>query len=296
MKRGFILQLVTAVVLVSAFGLSWASSPVAVSQVEASKPIRIVALAPHLVEILYAVGAGDTLVGAVEHSDYPEQALLVPRIGGYTSINIEAVLRLQPDWVLAWESGNGSKVIRKLKSLGVKVYVSEPGKLESIATLLRDIGELSRGNNTKQAVSDYEKKYKNLKSRYSERTPVSVFYQVWNKPLQTLSDKSIVGDVIKLCGGRNIFANELAIAPKTNVESILSADPQTIVASGMGEERPQWLDQWLDWPQLQAVKNEHLFFVPPDLIQRHSPRLLEGAEILCQQLQQVRSQQSQLED
>lgn len=296
MKRGFILQLVTAVVLVSAFGLSWASSPVAVSQVDASKPIRIVALAPHLVEILYAVGAGDTLVGAVEHSDYPEQALLVPRIGGYTSINIEAVLRLQPDWVLAWESGNGSKVIRKLKSLGVKVYVSEPGKLESIATLLRDIGELSRGNNTKQAVSDYEKKYKNLKSRYSERTPVSVFYQVWNKPLQTLSDKSIVGDVIKLCGGRNIFANELAIAPKTNVESILSADPQTIVASGMGEERPQWLDQWLDWPQLQAVKNEHLFFVPPDLIQRHSPRLLEGAEILCQQLQQVRSQQSQLED
>lgn len=296
MKRGFILQLVTAVVLVSAFGLSWASSPVAVSQVEASKPIRIVALAPHLVEILYAVGAGDTLVGAVEHSDYPEQALLVPRIGGYTSINIEAVLRLQPDWVLAWESGNGSKVIRKLKSLGVKVYVSEPGKLESIATLLKDIGELSRGNNTEQAVSDYEKKYKNLKSRYSERTPVSVFYQVWNKPLQTLSDKSIVGDVIKLCGGRNIFANELAIAPKTNVESILSADPQTIVASGMGEERPQWLDQWLDWPQLQAVKNEHLFFVPPDLIQRHSPRLLEGAEILCQQLQQVRSQQSQLED
>lgn len=257
---------------------------------------RIVALAPHLVEILYAVGGGDSLVAAVEHSDYPKQALSLPRVGNYTAINLEAVMRLKPDWVLVWKSGNGEKIIRKLKSLGLNVYVSEPGTLLSIAGLMRDLGRLSQAPNTEQAVAQYLQHYRHLADNYSRLKPVSVFYQVWNKPLQTLSNKSIVGDVIRLCGGRNVFADAQSIAPTTNVESIMSLNPAAIVASGMGEERPQWLDQWLDWPQLQAVKNKHLFFVPPDLIQRHSPRLLEGAEILCQQLQQVRLQQTQFED
>jgi len=260
-----------------------------------NKRPRIVALAPHLVEIVYAVGAGDTLVGAVEHSDYPEAALAIPRVGNYTAINVEAVLRLKPDWVLAWKSGNGGKVIRKLRSLGLNVYVSEPGKLESISVLIQELGELSQGHNTKQSVAAYKNKYQALKDNYSRLKPVSVFYQVWNKPLQTLSDKSVVGDVIKLCGGRNIFADELAIAPKTNVESILLANPEAIIASGMGEERPQWLDNWKAWPQLQAVENKQLFFIHPDLIQRHSPRLLDGAEIMCQQLQQARAARTEHE-
>lgn len=267
----------------------------AATSADDNKRPRIVALAPHLVEIVYAVGAGDTLVGAVEHSDYPEAALAIPRVGNYTAINVEAVLRLKPDWVLAWKSGNGGKIIRKLRSLGLNVYVSEPGKLESISVLIQEVGELSQGQNTQQSVTAYRDKYQALKDNYSQLKPVSVFYQVWNKPLQTLSDKSVVGDVIKLCGGRNIFADEIAIAPKTNVESILLANPEAIIASGMGEERPQWLDNWKAWPQLQAVENKQLFFIHPDLIQRHSPRLLDGAEIMCQQLQQARAARTQHE-
>jgi len=250
---------------------------------------RVIALAPHLVEAMYTVGAGDKLLAAVSHSDYPEAALALPRVGNYTNINIESVLRLKPDLVLAWRSGNGPKVISKLRQLGIPVYVSEPGNLLSIAAMLKDVGTLVGGKNTTRASNEFLSKYEALRAKYKNKKSVSVFYQVWNKPLQTLSNKSIVSDVIDLCGGRNVFGESKAIAPKVNVEAVLRENPDAIVASGMGEERPEWLNDWGQWTSLTAVEHKHLFFVPPDLIQRHSTRLLQGAAILCQQLDQVRS-------
>lgn len=250
---------------------------------------RVIALAPHLVEAMYTVGAGDKLLAAVSHSDYPKAALALPRVGNYTNINIESVLRFKPDLVLAWRSGNGPKVISKLRQLGIPVYVSEPGNLLSIAAMLKDVGTLVDGKNTARARNAFLSEYETLRAKYQNKNPVSVFYQVWNKPLQTLSNKSIVSDVINLCGGRNVFGESKAIAPKVNVEAVLRENPDAIIASGMGEERPEWLDDWNQWTSLTAVEHKHLFFVPPDLIQRHSTRLLQGAAILCQQLDQVRS-------
>ncbi|MCV6626985.1 MAG: cobalamin-binding protein [Cellvibrionaceae bacterium] len=265
----------------------------ALSSVSQAKAQRIVALAPHLVEVVYALGAGDKLVAAVQYADYPEAAKALPRVGGYTHINLEALLRLKPDLVLAWKSGNGDKIIAKIRDLGVPVYESEPGTLESVATMMEDVSRLIDAPAGAAAVQAYRQQLQQLRQQYSSGSPLTVFYQVWHQPLQSLSNRSIVGDVINLCGGRNIFADAKAIAPKTNVESILRANPDAIVASGMGEARPQWLDEWRNWPQLKAVQQQALFFVPPSLIQRHSPRLLQGAEILCQQLQQLRQQRAQ---
>jgi iron complex transport system substrate-binding protein len=118
---------------------------------------------------------------------------------------------------------------------------------------------------------------------------VTIFYQVWDRPLITAGGNELINDIITLCGGRNIFANIRRVAPKVSREAVLKRNPEVIIASGMDIERPEWLDDWLRWPSLKAVANKNLFFVPPDLLQRHTPRALLGAAQMCDQLDQARS-------
>lgn len=255
---------------------------------------RIVALAPHIVENAYSAGAGGQLVAAVNYSDYPEQAQQLPQLGSYKAVSVERILALEPDLVLMWATGNGENLLHQLDKLGVTVYVDEPRKLEDVARSVRDIGKLAGSQQQADAAAqDYLQTLAQLRARYGGETSISVFYQVWNEPLQTLSDDHLVSDVIRLCGGRNIFADALTLAPKINMESVLDRDPQVIVASGMGEEKPEWLDDWRRWPGLRAVRHDHLFFVPPDLIQRHTLRILSGAQLLCEQIATARAEGSE---
>ena len=118
---------------------------------------------------------------------------------------------------------------------------------------------------------------------------MSIFYQIWHRPLMTINGEHVISAVIRLCGGRNVFADLPALAGEVGLEAVLAADPEAIVASDVPEQdRPGWLDHWQQWPRLQAVRNGHLFRIDPDLIQRHSPRILEGAERMCERLEQVR--------
>ena len=252
---------------------------------------RIVALAPHLVENLYTAGLGDRIVGAVSHSDYPPAARAIPEVGGYTNISLEAVVARNPDLVVAWASGQGGDpaTLARFEALGIPVYVDRPRRLADIGRAITDFGVLGGTSETADAAaSRFDRRLNTLRSRYGTRAPVSVFYQVWDDPLQTLAGEQFVGQVIRLCGGRNIFADAVSLAPKVGIESVLERDPQAIVASGMGDERPDWLDDWRDWPGLQAVAHEHLFFVAPDIIQRATVRVLAGATTLCRQLESVR--------
>ncbi|GAA6151808.1 cobalamin-binding protein [Pseudoteredinibacter isoporae] len=278
-----VVWLVTALVLMNSFSSANAERG------SVGKPAeRIVALAPHLVEIVYELGLGDKIVATVEYSDFPEAAKTIPRVGNFATINVEAIARLQPDLVLAWGSGNPAKSLRKLEELGFPVYRSEPKSLSDIANLMEDVARISGHTEGLAAAEKYQQKLDTLRQRYHQQSPVTVFYQVWNQPLQTLSDQSVVSDVIKLCGGQNIFADALAVAPKVSVETVLRRNPEVIVASGTDARRPPWLDEWKAWPNMQAVEKDQLYFVPPDLIQRHTPRLLLGAEMLCEQLADVR--------
>ena len=255
---------------------------------------RIIALAPHIVENVFSAGAGDLLVGAVNYSDYPDAAKTIPRVGNIQGVSIETVVALKPDLVIGWSSGHSNNVTQKLIDLGITVYLDEPKKLEQVAKSIRDVGVLTgRQVFAEQAVARYLKTLADLEKQYQGRPPVSMLYQVWNNPLQAISGNHIIGDVIRLCGGVNIYENEPIIAPKISMESVVSRNPQAIIASGMGEERPDWLDEWLQWESLLAVQQQHLFFIPPDLIQRHTARLLQGAEMLCEHLDQVRQKQSE---
>jgi iron complex transport system substrate-binding protein len=249
---------------------------------------RIVALAPHIVEMVYAVGAGEKLVGAVSYSDYPEAAKALPQVGTYKDFSVESILRLKPDVILAWSSGNGAARPEQLESLGFPVYYSEPKSLDGIGVALEKLGHLTGSVNAQAARQRFDGTLNELRQQYSQQSPVSVFYQVWNKPLQTLNGEHLISDVMRLCGGRNIFASAATLAPQVSVESILRADPEVVIASGMGESRPEWLDEWRDWPQLTAVAQQQLYFIPPDFIQRHTPRILIGAKMMCEQLDQAR--------
>ncbi|WP_245573408.1 cobalamin-binding protein [Marinimicrobium agarilyticum] len=250
---------------------------------------RIIALAPHIVENAYSAGAGDKLVAAVNYSDFPPEAKDLPQLGGYKAVSVEAIVALKPDLVLVWRSGNGDTLLRQLERLGLTVYVDEPRTLEDVARAVRDIGVLagSEPEATENARA-FTRRLEGLRAEYSGQSPVTVLYQVWNQPLQTLNGEHLVSDVIRLCGGRNAYADAEPIAPKINMETVLERDPHAIVASGMGDNRPEWLDEWKEWPGLTAVKQDNLFFVPPDLIQRHTFRILDGAELLCRHLSTAR--------
>ena len=253
---------------------------------------RIISLAPSLTELLYVAGAGDKLVGVVEYSDYPEEALSLPVIGRFDRFDIERILELKPDLVVAWLTGNPRSTIDGLEKLGLKVYVAEPKFLDSIPIQLNKLGQLAgTEGHANEAIEAYAATLESLVNRYSDERPVRVFYQVWDRPLMTAGGAELTNDLIELCGGINIFGELTALAPKVNLEAVLLRDPELIVASGIDERRPAWLDTWDQWPSITAVANRQVVFIDPDLTQRHSPRVLQGAEILCEQVAEARALQ-----
>ncbi|PCJ90185.1 MAG: cobalamin-binding protein [Porticoccaceae bacterium] len=255
---------------------------------------RIVSLAPHITEIVFAAGAGEQLVGAVSYSDYPDAAKQIARVGSYNSVSYESIVALNPDLVIVWQSGNGEEVVQRLASLGLNLYVTQPDKLEDVALSLRHIGILS--GNVKQgdsAADKFRARLTELKNTYSQQSTVEVYYQLWNEPMMTMNGEHLISDVIRLCGGHNVFADALPLVPRISVESVVRANPQVIIASGMDQARPEWLDDWRDWTSIDAVHNEQLYFIPPELLQRHTPRIIQGAEQMCTFLAQARDQREQ---
>lgn len=251
---------------------------------------RIVSLAPHVTELLFAAGAGPHVVGAVAYSDYPEAARKLPRVGGYGNIDMEAIAALKPDLVIAWKTGNRDAHLDKLAALGIAVYVNEPRSLDDVARSLESLGALAGTERAGRAAADaFRAQRDELARRYGGRPRVRMFYQIWDKPLMTINDEHLISDAIRLCGGENVFGALPQLAPTIGVESVLAVDPEVIVASGMGEARPDWLDQWKRWPKLAAAAADNLYFIPPELIQRHTPRLLDGAAQLCRFLDEARA-------
>jgi iron complex transport system substrate-binding protein len=255
---------------------------------------RVVSLAPHITEVVFAAGAGEQLIGAVSYSDYPEAAKDIPRVGSYDTVSYETLVALNPDLVLAWHEGNGDEVVARLESFGLNVYVSEPRKLEDVALSLRAVGKLTGNEDIAEAAAQkFLQQLSHLRETYSTQEPVSVYYQIWDEPLLTLNGDHLISDVVRLCGGHNVFADAIALVSRISVESVIRADPEVIVASGMDKARPEWLDEWREWTSMTAVKNGQLYFVPPDVLQRHTPRITEGAGLLCEALQQAREHYGQ---
>jgi iron complex transport system substrate-binding protein len=252
---------------------------------------RIVSLAPHVTELIFAAGAGSRLVAATAYSDYPAQARRLPRVGDASRIDLERMVAIHPDLVIGWQTGNSAGDIARLEQLHVPVFLTEPRRLEDIPRLLRVIGRLA-GTETQAnaAAQKFEGELHALRMQYAHAPAVSVFYEIWHTPLMTVNGQHMINDVISLCGGRNVFAESGALTPTVSVESVLARDPEAIIASGsLYNDESVW-QAWRRFPQLAAVQANAMFFVPPDLIQRQTPRILEGARLICGQLDKVRAE------
>ncbi len=277
--------------------LFWQSVSVAISvtddegnTVELPLPARrIISLAPHITENLFAAGAGPHIVGAVEYSDFPKDATKIPRVGAANALDLEMIIGLKPDLVVVWGSGSLRDHVKKMRDLGLVVFVSEPQRMEDIPRTIERFGILAgTGSLSENAADRFRTRQLQLKARYTKRSSVSVFFQIWDRPLMTLNNYHVVSDVIRLCGGQNIFGDLTPLAPSVDLEAVLEGNPEVIIASAKEGQRPLWLDEWLRWAELHATKQGNLFYVHADLINRHGPRLLDGAEVLCEQLEQVR--------
>lgn len=251
---------------------------------------RILSLAPHVTELLYAAGAGDAIVGTVEYSDFPEAAKKIPRVGGHSALDLERIVALKPDLIVIWLHGNAQKQLDRLLELGIPAFYNEPTKLDDIPRSIETLGILT-GNSTqaRAAAAAFRAKVEALRARYANRAPVSLFYQVWNKPLTTLNGQHLVADVINLCGGKSLFADLKPKAPAVAMEAVIEADPEAIVSTSIQKDG---LDLWTKWTRMRAVKNGHLFAMDGNLINRHGPRITEGAEKLCEILESVRQRRS----
>jgi len=250
---------------------------------------RIVSLAPHLTELVFAAGAGDKLVGAVSYSDYPEAAKRIPRIGDNRALDLERIVALKPDLILVWRHANAQQQLDTLRALHIPLYLSAPSKVDEVATTLEKFGTLFASETVaRQAARDYRGKIAVLRARYAQQTPVSVFYQVWDRPLMTLNDDHWISDTLTLCGGRNVFGQLAPLVPTVSTEAVVASNPDVIMTSGAGATRSSEalpkLDRWLAWPKLTAVAHGNLFMIDGDLIDRPTPRLADGAAELCKDL------------
>jgi iron complex transport system substrate-binding protein len=251
---------------------------------------RVISLAPHLTELVYAAGAGDKLIAAVEYSDYPPPARRLPRVGNSSAFDFEAILALKPDLILAWRSGNSPASLERLRNLGLNLHVSEISRLTEIPELIEEIGRLAGSEaQARSAASGFRARYLKLNKRYAGATAVPVFYQLVDETLLTLNGRHLVSDAIRLCGGRNVFAGLPALVTRVDVEDVLKADPSVIVASGEENAWLAWRERWQSWPGIAAVRERHIYFLDPDLMHRAGPRAIEGAEQLCAALTRARN-------
>lgn len=252
--------------------------------------LRIVSLAPHITELLFEIGAGNAVIGAEPYSDYPEAAKRIPRVGGLSGIDIETIVALKPDLVIAWQSGTSKAQIETLARLHIPVFRSEPHTLDDVAATMSRFGALTgHGDDARADVARFTERVSQLRATYAAQTPVRVFYQVWNKPLMTVGGPQLITQAIALCGGRNVFGSLEALAPTVDVEAVIAADPQLIVTSSTRTDHTADLAQWSGWSGVSAVRDRRYLFLDPALISRHTSRILIGTDTLCRAIDAVRT-------
>jgi iron complex transport system substrate-binding protein len=250
--------------------------------------LRIVSLAPHLAELVFAVGAGDLLVGVTAYTDYPEAASSLPQVGDAFAIDQEQLALLKPDLLLAWESGTPSHVVDELGKRGYRVETIETRGIEDVAGALERLGTLTgHVPEASRAAAAFRRGMRRLKDRYRESESLTVFYQVSSRPLYTINGYHYVSELIGLCGGRNVFADLGSLAPLVDVEAVLARDPEVMLASDDSQEGA--FDVWRRWPELAANRYDNYFLLPAGEIGRATPRLLQAGETLCETLDVARS-------
>lgn len=251
---------------------------------------RIVSAAPHTTELLFAAGAGATIIGVSAYSDFPSQAKRLPSVGNSAQLDLERIIGLRPDLVVAWKSGNSARQIARLRQLGIPVFESEPRDFTAIATNIDRLATLAGTSaQGKAAATAFRQQLASLRQQYASRSTVRVFYQIWPSPLMTLNHEHLVSQALGLCGAENIFGALPQLVPTVGIEAVINADPEAIFIS---EERTHAGSMWQRFTQLQAVQKKNIFSLNGTLMNRAGPRLLAGTAQLCEQLESARQRRT----
>ena len=254
------------------------------NQVKLSRPAtRIVSLAPHATELLFAAGAGDRVVGVVQYSDYPPAAKKLPIVGSGLDPDIEKIVALQPELIAGWQTGNSGSAIDRLRHLGFPVYLTEPRRLEDIAREIDRLGQLTNtGTTAHQASNAFRAQLSGLHEKYDGKRRQRVFYQLLDATLLTINNGHLISDALHLCSGVNVFGQVSPLVQRVEIESVIAADPDLIIAGGPAEIWESWLARWQSLSALRAVRAGQLYRVDADVLHRQSPRVIEGATRLCE--------------
>ncbi len=250
---------------------------------------RVVSLAPFITELVFAAGGGDRLVAVSEHSDFPAAARNLPRIGNAFSVNLERLLALRPDLVVSWQSGIDPRVVERLESMAIPVFVLEPREIDDVAGALRRLGHLlGSGEVAHERANAFTAAIEGIRSQYAGRGRISVFYQISRRPLMTLNGQHMISDILALCGGANVFQGLSPIAPTVNREQVLATDPEVILVSVTGSRAPEYLAYWRRYPAMTAVRHDNLYTVDSSVLNRQTPRLVDGVRRVCEILDTAR--------
>ena len=252
---------------------------------------RVISLAPHATEMLFAVGAGNRIVGVMPPADWPPEAHMLPQVASNGVLDLERIIALRPDLVIAWPYAAPAQTER-LRALGIPVYESNPRTPDDIAVDMERIGVLTgSAAQGARAAASFRLDLARLQ-RHAAQKRVRVFYEIWPSPLYTLGGGHWVTAALRACGAENVFGDLKLPAPVVTVEAVLAARPDAIIAGTDGGVRPAWLDEWRHWPELPAVAQGNLSTVDANLLHRAGPRFVRGAEALCAVVDDVRQRRS----
>ncbi|OTA17068.1 putative periplasmic binding protein [Xenorhabdus vietnamensis] len=240
---------------------------------------RVISLAPSTTELAYAAGLGDQMIAVSAYSDYPEAAKKLEQIADWQGLNVERIIALKPDLILAWREGNPQRPLEQLIALGIPIFYSDVKKVEDVAAELEQLAAYSpHPEMAKKSAADIRNKFNQLKQDYANPNPTSVFLQFGMNPIFTSSSHSIQSELISVCGGKNIFADSPVSWPQVNREQVLTRKPEVIVMGGTEEQKQKIADFWR--PQM----NINIIALNDDWFSRTGPRIILAAEQLCQQL------------
>jgi iron complex transport system substrate-binding protein len=250
----------------------------------AGDPIRIISLAANLTEILYYLGLEDRVVGVTNFSNYPLAALEKPRVGSYVNLNVEKIISLSPDLVIGTRDGNSSGDVALLEQAGISVFIVNPRSVESVIFTVALIGTIC-GIPEKAALlaADLTRRLESVRSAIQYKKKPLVFLQINIVPIMTVNKTTVHNDLIRLAGGVNMTAEEPITYPRISVEEVIRKEPEVIIISSMerGGRFEKAKKDWMQWTSLPAVKNKRVCLIDSDLIDRPSPRIIDGLEAMA---------------
>jgi len=247
-------------------------------------PMRIVSMAPSLTEILYFLGVGDRVVGVTRHSSFPAEAAGKPSVGSYINLNVEKIISLSPDLAIGTADGNKPAVVRLLEQAGIPVYIVNPRNVRDVVRTIEAVGDLCHIRKTASRLSSrLSQSIDDISKRTAMLKRPLVFLQINIKPIMTVNKNTFHHDVIRLAGGENMTEDEPLTYPRISMEEIIRRDPDIIIISSMdrGGRFEAARKEWMKWPVIQAVKNGRVHLVESDLLDRPSPRIVKGLEIMA---------------